>query len=126
MLAPGGDFVGSDWMTGKEDDLSQAFIDWTEDLRASDLRFTFASLDFHRSTWQAAGFTDVELTDRSAETLADARDILEDSLGDGRAALLQDLGPERYEGLVRRNRARIEALANGDLRRCHFRAHKPG
>lgn len=125
VLAPGGHFAGSDWMTGKEAGFSRAFDDWTEDLRANDLRFIFGSLAFHRTALAAAGFADVALSDRSAETLADARAILDDSLGAGRGVLLGDLGPERYAGLVRRNRARVEALANGDLRRCHFRARKP-
>ena len=67
----------------------------------------------------------MQLTDRSAETLADSRAAHAEILEADGGALREEIGEQRFAVLMRRNEAREEALANGDLRRCHFRARKP-
>ena len=124
-MRPGGAFLGSDWMSGSDQPQSEPYRIWTEDLRDSGLRFHFATAAAHSDALSAAGFEAIEVIDDSAWTVREAERYQAHSLGPGRAALAEALGPERLEGFRQRARARIDALANGDLRRSHMRAYKP-
>ncbi len=79
----------------------------------------------HSDALAPAGFQAIEVIDDSAWTAREAERYQAHSLGPGRAALATTLGPEGLESFLQRGRARIDALANGDLRRAHMRAHKP-
>ena len=125
VLRPGGAFLGSDWMTGSDHPQSEPYRSWTQDLRDNGLTFHFATATAHAAALAAAGFQAIELIDDSAWTAREAERHQAHSLGPGRAALVEALGPEGLDGFLQRARARSDALANGDLRRYHMRAHKP-
>ncbi len=125
VLRPGGAFLGSDWMTGSDHPGSESYSVWTEDLRDSGLSFHFYTAAAHSDAFAAAGFQAIEVIDDSAWTAREAERHQAHSQGPGRAALVEALGPEGLDGFLQRARARSDALANGDLRRYHMRAHKP-
>ncbi len=124
VLRPDGCFVGADWMTGAEDNLSQAYHDWDQGLRDAGLEFHFESGAVHRRAFDQAGFARSELSDDSewaCDGAVRAQAVID---GEGRRDLEAALGPAGYAAFARRCEARIEALSSGDLRYQHFRAFK--
>lgn len=126
LLQPGGVFIGSDWMTGAENTSSAAYRAWEDQLRSAGLSFTFTSMAAHRSGLQSAGFEQVEITDDTAWTIEHGEGYVERLHGTDRPRMLELLGEDGLAGLMVRCAARVDALRNGDLRRCHMRARKPG
>ncbi len=126
VLRPGGRLIGSDWMTGTENPSSAAYRQWDDQLRAGGLTFVFTSMAAHRADLESTGFEDIAITDDSAWTQEKGGGYMTELRGPGRAQIIEAMGEAGYEGLIERCQARVDALANGDLRRCHLRARKPG
>ena len=127
VLRPGGEFVGSDWMTGGEvTTASEAYRTWEEQLRSAGLTFIFKSIESHRQDLEAAGFEGGRghrrhrLDHRARRRLCGPPE-----LGPERPRMVKLLGEDGLAGLITRCQARVDALKNGDLRRCHMRAVKP-
>ena len=125
VLRPGGNFIGSDWMTGAEQTGSDAYRAWEEQLRSAGLSFTFKSIAAHREGLERVGFDEVEITDDTAWTIEHGEGYVDRLHGPDRPRMLELLGEEGLHGLIVRCSARVDALRNGDLRRCHMRARKP-
>lgn len=125
VLQPGGQFIGSDWMTGSDNTTSAAYGAWEDQLRSAGLSFTFTSMATHREGLMAAGFEQVEVTDDTAWTIEHGEGYVERLHGPDRPRMLKLLGEDGLAGLIVRCSARVDALRNGDLRRCHMRARKP-
>ena len=126
VLRPGGSFAGSDWMAGREGNLSEAYETWAGHLEKAGLDFTFATPQAHADALAAVGFVDIEARDRSADALTESRRNVKQVLEDGRERLRAELGESGYADFLERARARLAALEDGDLLRCHLRARKPG
>ena len=126
VLRPGGGFIGSDWMTGSETTNSHAYRAWEDQLRSAGLSFTFTSMTAHRDGLEAAGFEQVEITDDTAWTLEHGEGYVNRLEGPDRPRMLELLGEDGLAGLIVRCSARVDALRNGDLCRCHMHARKPG
>jgi phosphoethanolamine N-methyltransferase len=125
VLQPGGVFIGSDWMTGADDVSSEAYQAWDNQLRSAGLDFTFESIVAHRRYLEEAGFADVVIEDDTPWTLVHGEGYVDRLHGEEGERLVPLMGEEGLADLIVRCAARVEAMRNGDLRRCHMSARKP-
>ncbi len=123
VLQPGGVFVGSDWLTGRSDrGRSAAMQKWVD---IAGLTFDLENLQSSQQALEAAGFTDVTLTDRHAwfRTQMDAE--VDAVSGENYERLVAHLGEAAAAQRRGSTLARREVVELGELRPTHFRAHKP-
>lgn len=129
VLRPGAWFAGADWLTGPHGMTGgggrRAYEAWRDQLESTGLEFHFTPAEDMAGDLEALGFEAVELVDRRDWAAPDAHGDHARITGPAREPLLAALGEEGYAGLVQRTECRIEALEQGALTYCHFRASKP-
>ncbi|TCT10601.1 ubiquinone/menaquinone biosynthesis C-methylase UbiE [Tepidamorphus gemmatus] len=122
VLAPGGVFAASDWLSGRE---GAPTADMARYLAAEGLGFVLATPDHYRAALEAAGFKDIRFTDRNAwyRDLA-AREEAE-LAGPLRQRAISMTGPDFLTRQLEVWRTMRIVLDSGELRPTHIRARKP-
>ena len=120
VLAPGGWVAASDWLMAGEAPSPQM----ATYLALEDLDFGIASPDRYSAALEAAGFTQITLTNRNAWYLGVARDELI-LLETRRDALAEAHGAEFIDHSIRTWRAMVDVLETGEHCPHHIRAQKP-
>jgi phosphoethanolamine N-methyltransferase len=121
VLVPGGWLAMSDWMRGP-DPYSKDMEYWFE---MEGLTYHMRPLEFYGGALEAAGFTEIDVVDTSADyrALCDAEYAqIKGSLRDRMAELL---GAESRDHFVENWRAMTVVLHQGELRTGRVRARKP-
>lgn len=121
VLRPGGVFAGSDWMRceGPVSPQLQYYVD------VEDLGFGLGTAQEYRSALAAAGFAEVQLTDRNAWYREVARVEHAALRGPLYAQLAARLGEDFTRHEIEVWRALNVVLDSGELRPTHLRARKP-
>ena len=122
VLRPGGMFLASDWMqsaNGPDSPEMATFV------AASGLSFAMGIADDLPAMLEAAGFTDIRVTDRNPWYRGEARNEIARMKGELRQPLLEVLGAEKADRWIVMREAMIAALDSGAFRPTHFRAVKP-
>ncbi len=123
VLRPGGVFVGSDWLTGRSDrGRSAAMQKWVD---IAGLTFDLENLASSQRALQAAGFTDVKMTDRHAWFREQMHAEVDAVSGENYQRLVAHLGEAGAAQRRGSTMARQEVVELGELRPTHFRAYKP-
>lgn len=122
VLRPGGVFAGSDWLTARDGPPSDEMAHY---LACEDLDFGMASPARYRAALEAAGFTDIRLTDRNPWYREEARRELARLQGPERASFESHLGAEEIARQIRTWSAMIPVLDSGEHCPHHLRATKP-
>lgn len=119
VLAPGGLFVGSDWLAGEN---IATCPHWARFIALRRPSFVMASAGQMAEAMRAARFESITMTDRN-EWFVDitARDV-EAVTGHLRKSLLGLLGEDGYGDWLAVRRAIAGAAASGSLRPTHLRA----
>ncbi len=86
--------------------------------------FHFASFDETIAGFHNAGLKNVEVSDNFDWITAIHDEQHERVHGSAKQGLLDALGSDGYEALVLRTQDRIDAVENGTLLHCNFRAQK--
>ena len=123
VLRPGGMFMASDWMQSAEGPNSPEMRHFVEN---SGLSFAMGIVDDLPAQLQAAGFEQVQVTDRKPWYRDEVRNELARMRGDLREPLLEILGREKADQWIVMREAMIKALDSGVFHPTHFRAVKPG
>ncbi len=122
VLKPDGWFAASDWLAGYDGEPSpqmQAYIE------AEGLDFGIASARTYEDALRAAGFTNIEFTDRNAWYRAEARRERDNLAGALFEGLTTSINREFLEREVDVWDKMIVVLDRGELRPTHMRARKP-
>lgn len=123
VLRPGGWFAASDWLIGHDGPPSPEMETY---IREEDLDFGMASPARYAAALEAAGFTDIRLTNRNSWYRQVARHELARLEGPERPAFDAILGRDGIDGQIRTWRAMIVVLDTGEHCPHHLRARKPG
>jgi hypothetical protein len=113
----------SDWLRGEGAALDVAVSDFIE---SSGEEFFMKTLGETADLVAAAGFTDIEVDDRTAWYHEEAGQELANLQGPARDRFLAALGADMYEGTVAFWEVLVDATARGVLRPAHLRATNPG
>ena len=122
VLEPGGWFAASDWLAGYEGAAPpemQSYID------AEGLDFRLASADTYAEALEAAGFTDIRITDRNEWYREEARREREQMAGALYEGLSSRIGEEFLAREIEVWDKMIVAIDLGYLRPTHLRGRKP-
>ena len=123
VLRPGGEFVGSDWLTGRADrGRSPAMQKWVD---IAGLTFDLENLESSRQALESAGFRDVVMTDRHDWFIGHMAAEVEAVSGENYARMAARLGEAGAAQRRGSTLARQEVVAIGELRPTHFRGRKP-
>ncbi len=122
VLRPGGAFAACDWMSSTEAPFSEEMAYYVE---IEGLGFGMASPVRYRNAMAAAGFADIEMTDRNAWYKPLARQEYEALSGSLNDRLVELVGQEFADHEVEVWRALTVVVDSGELRPCHMRARKP-
>lgn len=122
VLRSGGIFAGADWIRGSDGDLSDAYQAFERELENAGLEFHFETAQAHERAFRDAGFERVEFQNVSPGTHHESVETVRLVEGDARDELTAAMGEEGYDSFLARCRARVDALANGDLQYHYFRA----
>ncbi|RLA07040.1 MAG: hypothetical protein DRQ59_14675 [Gammaproteobacteria bacterium] len=123
-IKPGGWLIGSDWLISNEAPGTPAYESWRTHLKDAGMIFHFASFDETVAGFNSAGLKNVALSD-NFDWITGIHDEQHERVhGSAKQALLDALGGDGYDALVVRTRNRIEAVENGTLLHCNFRAQK--
>jgi len=122
VLRPGGRFLCSDWLAGKNIAQCQAWSKFLELRRPS---FVMVNVETMVQTMGEAGFVDVTAVDRTSWFTEAAQRDVEAVEGPQRASLQELLGETEYGIWVAVRHAIAEAAAFGALRPTHLRGRKP-
>jgi len=123
VLAPGGIFLGSDWLRGFEGRNSPTMERW---LRSVDLTFAMATPERTRLAMEAAGFVEVEVRNRNEWFRAQSRRDLAQVEGPAKDAIREVWGADGLERYIQRTRLRVEIVDSGELCPCHLTGRKGG
>ncbi len=124
VIKPGGWLIGSDWLISNEAPGTPAYESWRTHLEDAGMIFYFASFDETVDGFGRAGLKNVQVTDNFNWITNIEIEQNDRVLGSAKQALLDALGNDGYDALVLRTKNRIEAIANGTLLHCNFRAQK--
>ena len=91
----------------------------------ADLTFDLENMESSRQALQAAGFTDVEMTDRHDWFIGQMAAEVEAVSGDNYQRMVAALGESGAAQRRGSTLARQEVVAIGELRPTHFRGRKP-
>lgn len=122
VLRPGGWFAASDWLIAHDHDPSPEMAAY---IAAEALDFGMASPARYRAALAAAGFVDVELTNRNVWYRDVARDELALLTGTDHARFVEMLGEEEVAMQIRTWAAMVPVLESGEHCPHHFRARRP-
>ncbi|MEM7293350.1 MAG: methyltransferase domain-containing protein [Pseudomonadota bacterium] len=121
VLAPGGWFVASDWLCGFDapSPEMQAYVE------AEGLDFGLATVQVYIDAMQAAGFVDIDTTDRNSWYRETARSERDQLAGEHFEQLSAAVGEEFLRHQIDVWDKMIVALDQGQLRPTHLRGRKP-
>jgi SAM-dependent methyltransferase len=122
VLAPGGVFVGSDWLAGPEIDRSPA---WTRFIAIREPSFHMVDAAKMVRALQRAGLRDLAIEERDRDLARAAQDDLARVEGPLAQHFLSALGERGYREWLEIRRCIAEAARTGALRPTAFRAVKP-
>ncbi len=123
-IKPGGWLIGSDWLISNEAPGTAAYENWRTHLKDVGMMFHFVSPDETAAGFGNAGLKNVQVSDNIDWITGIHNEHHERVHGSAKQALLDALGSDGYEALVLRTRNRIDAVENGTLVHCNFRAQK--
>jgi SAM-dependent methyltransferase len=121
-LKSGGWFAASDWLAGYAGAPSTEMQDY---ISAEGLDFGLAQDAVYQSALEAAGFVDIQITDRNAWYRQEARRELENLTGVLQEHLESTVGEQFYQREIDVWRKMIVVLDRGELQPTHLRARKP-
>jgi len=122
VLSPGGFIVACDWMSGTDEPYSEQM---TYYIKAEGLDFGMASPRRYRAAMTAAGFADVQITDRNDWYGPLAHKEHEALSGPLYERIVELVGREFADQEIEVWRALTVVVDSGELRPSHMRAHKP-
>ena len=122
LLKPGGWFAASDWLSSHDGEPTLVMKRYLE---AEGLSFGLGSPERYRTALAAAGFTEIDLTDRNEWYHKVARRELADMEGPLYEKGVAAAGREETDRNIEIWRALIPALEIGELRPHHLRGRKP-
>jgi len=124
IIKPGGYLIGSDWFAGHSGPGTQAYKNWCNHMKASGLRFYFASYEDALRDFKDIGFKTVTITDNSDWILNISHENLASVKGPANQTLCNALGQIGCDGIILRTQYRIGALQDGALMHCNLRIQK--
>ena len=122
VLAPGGVFVGSDWLRGGEETYTSVAREWLEFVH---LDFRMETLDETRRALQRSGFERVGLVDRNEWYRSEIRKELATLAGDNYEKLVDVVGAEMAKHRLESSTLKQRVIDQGFLRPTHFVGYKP-
>ncbi len=122
VLRPGGWFAASDWLIGHDGPPSPEMEAY---LLSENLGFGMASPARYRAELEAAGFTDIRLTNRNEWYRGQARNELARLEGPERPEFEAIMGEAEIARQIRTWRAMIVVLDTGEHCPHHLRARRP-
>ena len=123
VLAPGGVFVGSDWLRGGEETCTSDAREWLEIVR---LDFRMETLDETRQALQRSGFERVRLVDRNEWYKSEILKELATLTGDNYEKLVDVVGEETAKHRLESSTLKQRVIEQGFLRPTHFVGYKSG
>jgi phosphoethanolamine N-methyltransferase len=123
VLRPGGWFAASDWLISHDGPPSEAMRRY---IALEDLDFAMASPAAYRASLEAAGFVDVQLTNRNPWYAKVSRQELDWLTGPERARLDRQHGAAFIAEQAAIWAALVGVLESGEHCPHHIRARKPG
>ena len=121
VLAPGGVFVGSDWLRGGEESHTAEAREW---LAFVNLDFRMETLDQTRRALERSGFEGVGLVDRNEWYRGEIRNELATLTGGDYEELVRRVGREAAEHRRESSTRKQRVIDLGFLRPTHFVAYK--
>lgn len=122
LLAPGGWFVASDWLISHDGEPSPEMKAY---IKMEDLDFGMASPRRYQRALEAAGFINVQLTNRNRWYLETAKGELARLQGPERPQFEAAVGPEMIAEQITLWEAMVGVLETGEHCPHHFRGQKP-
>ncbi len=122
VLRSGGWFAASDWVISHDGDPSPEMAAY---IAQEDLGFGMASPSRYRDALAAAGFVDIQLTNRNPWYRDVAKEELARLVGPERQKFEATLGAEDLQGMINTWEAMLVVLDSGEHCPHHFRARKP-
>ncbi len=122
VLRPGGWFVASDWLIAHDGEPSPEMAAY---IAAEDLDFGMASPARYRTALELAGFTDIELTNRTCWYRDVAREELDRLTSDERARFEDIIGASALARQIAVWRAMVPVLDSGEHCPHHIRGRRP-
>ena len=121
-LAPGGVFVGSDWLRGGEETYTSDAREWLDFVR---LDFRMETLDETRRALERSGFEDVRLVDRNEWYKGAIVEELTTLAGDNYEKLVELVGEDAARHRLESSSLKQRVIDQGFLRPTHFVGYKP-
>lgn len=122
VLTPGGWFAASDWLIGHDGEPSAEMKAY---IAAEDLDFEMASPSRYRAALEAAGFINIELTNRNPWYRELARQELKLLTGPERTRFEAAVGAEEIETQINTWTAMVAVLDSGEHCPHHIRGQRP-
>ena len=122
VLAPGGVFVGSDWLRGGEETCTSVAREWLEFVH---LDFRMETLDETRRALQRSGFEQVGLVDRNEWYRSEIRKELATLAGDNYEKLVGVVGEETAKHRLESSTLKQRVIDQGFLRPTQLVGYKP-
>lgn len=122
VLNPGGLVTACDWMSSTDGPFSEELKTY---IALEDLGFGMASPNRYESAMVAAGFTNIEMTDRNSWYKEQVAHELEALTGPLYDTLIEQVGQEFVDHSVDIWRALKVVVDSGEMRPTHMRANKP-
>jgi phosphoethanolamine N-methyltransferase len=122
VLRPGGLLRVSDWLRGDGDENTQKIADLVGEAGHD---FTMWSLEGIRDIVRGVGFVDVDLEDRNAWYLDEARRELASLVGPARLEFTRTYGDQAATDEIEFWQLLVDSLEQGALRPGHVRAGRP-
>ena len=122
VLAPGGVFVGSDWLRGGEDTYTSDAREWLEFVH---LDFRMETLEQTRRALEQSGFERVGLVDRNEWYKVEVGKEIATLSGDNYEKLVEAVGEEMAKHRLESSTLKQRVIDQGFLRPTHFVGYKP-
>ena len=122
VLAPGGVFVGSDWLRGGEETFTTDAREWLESVH---LDFRMETLEQTHRALERSGFERVGLVDRNEWYRGEVRKELATLSGDNYAKLVEVVGEQMARHRRESSTLKQRVIEQGFLRPTHFIGYKP-
>lgn len=123
VLRPGGMFVGSDWLRGGPETMTDVSRQWLELVH---LNFEMQDLAHTQAAIESAGFVNVAMRDRNEWYKSVISDELAALSGDRFDGLVELIGGEQAAYRLESSELKKQVIDIGFLRPTHFIGYRPG